>query len=224
MPPRHRFYDPIVQDGSLEPVEAEPVEQYEGIRGVVVAEPGVYLLAEDVASTLRLMAENIPAQVSASEALLAAAESFQAADLPPDDGEEVMPVTPFFDTGTALPNPVIDAADLPVMPDAAIGRTLSPIEGMSGAASDSGVARVEIFPDSDGKWHARPVDETGKILSVSEGSFDRDYVERDARARWPERDLYELADVLGDSIWDEQATTFGFNGRRRPSPRRLWAT
>lgn len=85
------------------------------------------------------------------------------------------------------------------------------------------VSRVEIFPDPDGKWHARPVTEDGSILSVTEGDFNRDFVERDVLERWPGKQMFELPDAMGDSIWDEQASTFGFNGRRRPSPKRLWS-
>lgn len=85
------------------------------------------------------------------------------------------------------------------------------------------IERVEIFPDLDGKWHARPVTNDGSILLVTEGDFNRDFVEQDATTRWPGKELFEVPDALSDSIWDEQATTFGFNGRRRPSPKRLWS-
>lgn len=89
---------------------------------------------------------------------------------------------------------------------------------------DPEVARVEIFPDQEGKWYARPVRSDGSIVAVTDGSIDRDYVERDATVRWPGKEIFELGDAMGDSIWDEQHHAFGFNGRRRPSPRRLWSS
>lgn len=84
------------------------------------------------------------------------------------------------------------------------------------------VARIEVFPDEVGKWYARPVASDGSILLVTDGSFDRSFVETDAQARWSGKEIHELPDAMGDSIWDEQHHAFGFNGRRRPSPRRLW--
>lgn len=84
------------------------------------------------------------------------------------------------------------------------------------------VARVEIFPDPDGKWFARPVSADGSILIVTAGSFDKEFVVADVGTQWPGKEIHELQDAMGDSIWDEQDHLFGFNGRRRPSPRRLW--
>lgn len=95
-------------------------------------------------------------------------------------------------------------------------------EAIESADPHPEVARVEMYPDAEGKWFARPVTEEGAILTVTSGSFDKGFVERDAQSQWPGKTIHELQDSMGDSIWDEQDHLFGFNGRRRPSPRRLW--
>ena len=83
------------------------------------------------------------------------------------------------------------------------------------AEEDPGVAvRVEVFPDADGKWHARSIAENGQILKVTNGSFDEHYVIKDASDRWPGLQIYRIQHEEQDTMW-QQAGRFG------PS-HRLW--
>lgn len=198
MPPRHRFHDPIVQE------EAPP----EPIHALLIERPGIFLHVDDVVAIL-----------SQAEGLLAALDYFKAISVLDENPEEVMPVNPYVpDPNTAVPLTVTPAAEPTVTSDE------DPRSAGESLAADPNpeVARVEVYPDAEGRWHARPVDAGGNILAVTEGSFDRDYVESDAAERWPSKEQFELGDSMGDSLWDEQVSTFGWNGRRRPSPRRLW--
>src|SRR5262249_25288783 len=134
------------------------------------------------------------------EVLLAVAESF-AGIAPPVSAEEQEP-EPLPPPTPPPPPPQEDASLVETMQDR--------------------VARVEVFPDAEGKWYARSVDDMGTILKTTNGSFDKTYVISDAGQRWPRKEIHELADAQMDSIWNEQHHAFGWNSRRRPSPRRLW--
>lgn len=97
-------------------------------------------------------------------------------------------------------------------------------------AYDENVDRVEIYPDDPTairpRWIARSVDDTGSILFVTNGSFDQDYVIRDAEQRWPDKDIHLLTEAGIDTIWEERdpgGIRSASSGRRRPSPKRLWA-
>jgi hypothetical protein len=77
------------------------------------------------------------------------------------------------------------------------------------------VERVEIFPDAEGKWYARSIDTGGNIMKTTHGSFDKDWVTRNASERWVGIPIYEVATAMADSMWAER-------GHKGPSPKRLW--
>ena len=60
-----------------------------------------------------------------------------------------------------------------------------------------------MYPDSPDdprpRWIARAVDSTGRIVRQTNGSFDRDYVVKDAQERWPGRDVHMISDVSVDT-------------------------
>jgi len=196
MPRRYQFYEPIVQAAGAEP----PPVELPPIRGLPVEAPGMYLLAQDVTAMLRRMAETFPGDDERAALLLAAQlidESvgidFQAPLGPPPPD-----LAPESNMELGYPEPQHEPAP--------------------------GVARIEIFPNEDGNyWFARPVDDGGNIIRQPpvEG-IRRDQVEHDACLRWPGVEVYELPDAMGDSLWDEQHSLVAFNGRRRPSHRRLF--
>lgn len=198
MPRRQDFYEPLVETAPPPEPELPP------IRGILAEVPGLYISARDAAALLGRYAEQYHGE--GREALYAAAQVFAGLDAP-DAGDALLaaPTAPLTPTPERDPAPPVEAPAVAVDPE---------------------IARVEVYPDVDGKWHARPVDSTGAILFVTDGSFDRDYVERDAVERWPGVEIFEVADAMGDSIWDEQHTVgdarSAYTGRRRPSPRRLW--
>jgi hypothetical protein len=69
------------------------------------------------------------------------------------------------------------------------------------------VERVEIFPVETARgrrWHARSIDTSGNVMKATAGSFDKTYVERDARDRWPNTPLYELQDENERSMTKER--------------------
>lgn len=205
MPVRHRFYDPIIQTAdeivaATEPASESEVIDLPTIQGVAVGAPGLYLLASDVVAVLATMAETAGPEGFA--ALMTAADMFSGATL---DG-----------LATEI------AAEPTVTPD------VVPVGKDSGAANPPPhptVARIELYPNEDASyWYARAVNAVGEIIHADQAvsGINRDLVESVAIERWPGAPVYALTDAMGDSIWDEQTHAFGFNGRRRPSPRRLW--
>ena len=89
-----------------------------------------------------------------------------------------------------------------------------------------GVARVEIYPDNPDdprpKWYARTVDTGGYILKTTNGSFDQEWVIRNAEERFPGIPVYLLNHAGEDSKWKEDSTrgTFPSVG---PPVRRMFA-
>jgi hypothetical protein len=72
--------------------------------------------------------------------------------------------------------------------------------------------RIELYPDGDRKWHARLVDHDGNdIGEANGGSFDRDWVEKDASAQYPDLIIHQMEGEDEDSNWTGKG----------PSPR-LW--
>lgn len=91
------------------------------------------------------------------------------------------------------------------------------------------VDRVEVYPDDPEnprpRWIARTCDATGKILTVTNGSFDQEYVLRNAGDRWPGKPVFLVADYSHDTVWEENdpgGIRSPLSSRRRPSPNRLW--
>lgn len=196
MPPRHRFYDPEIQTAVP---AAEPLPPVDGL---IIERPGVYLHAEAVSATLARMA--LLYHGEGRSALLEAARSFADAGVEEPPEELLVVETPH--------DPLVKILQAPF-----------PFEPPDAHPE---VARVEVYPNEDGSyWYARVVTAEGEILlGETEQGINSGLVEEQAARRWPGKPVYEIADAMGDSIWDEQAHTFGFNGRRRPSPRRLWST
>lgn len=92
-----------------------------------------------------------------------------------------------------------------------------------------GVDRIEVYPsdpeDPRPKWHARACGPEGDILFTTAGSFDQQYVIRDAQERWPGVNTHLIADASVDTVWEEKgpdAIRSPLTKRRRPSPKRLW--
>lgn len=200
-------YDPLIE-GAPPPFEApEPQPEPTGpIQAVMVQVAGLYLRLDDVVAELRRIAFDLGhrSELSAREAVEAAAAAFEEIGVP--------------ETQEEAPTGVRDAQDAPheyTRPVVTI-----PLEQPD---TDTAVYRVEVFPDADGKWYARSVDSLGNILDTRNGSFDHEYVLKAARDRWPDVEIHELQDAQMDSIWEEEHHAFSFNGRRRPSPRRLFA-
>lgn len=87
------------------------------------------------------------------------------------------------------------------------GVTATPAENgasAEGNGADTGAVatRVEMYPDDDGRWHARGVTEDGTIVAEQRATFDRESAEMQARQRWPGLDIYEVPDATFDSTWD----------------------
>lgn len=97
-------------------------------------------------------------------------------------------------------------------------------------ADDPAVDRVEIYPDDPAslrpRWIARSCDENGRILFITNGSFDQEYVIKDASERWPGKNVHLLTEAGIDTVWEERdpgGIRSASSGRRRPSPNRMWA-
>lgn len=93
-----------------------------------------------------------------------------------------------------------------------------------------GIDRIEIYPDDPRamrpKWVARACSEDGDILSVTNGSFDQEYVIRDAQQRWPGKECHLVTHAGIDTVWEERdpgGIRSSSSGDRRPSPKRMFA-
>jgi hypothetical protein len=93
---------------------------------------------------------------------------------------------------------------------------------------DPNVDRVEVYPDDPEnprpRWIARACSDQGDILYTTAGSFDQDYVIRDAEQRWG-APVHLVADAMVDTVWEENdpgGIRSPHTKRRRPSPKRLW--
>ena len=72
--------------------------------------------------------------------------------------------------------------------------------------------RIELYPDADKKWHARTIDSNGHIIGdINDGSFDREWVEKDAAMQYPDLIIHQMESEDEDSTWN----------RKGPSPR-IW--
>lgn len=203
-------YDPEIQ------VAPPPEPELPPVRGMSIELPGVYVAAADVAALLARYAEQY--HLEGREALLEAAGVFADMTAPGPVDELSEPPSPILDEPVEVP--LEDPP--PVAPEPA-----PPVEApLPEVDPHPDVDRVELYPDQSGTyWYARAVNAGGWIIGEygSVQGIQRDQVETDARNRWPGKEIHELQDGMGDSRWDEEHATFGWNNRRRPSPRRLWA-
>lgn len=145
------------------------------IRGFQAAISGTYVLLDDVITAIRMYA-------GAS----------------PENAEALQEVASWLSEGTfSVPEPVTPEIEH------------VPYE-VHGAESDDvtlDVARVEIFPDPPDdprpKWYARSIDTGGFVLKTTNGSFDQEWVIRNATERWPGIPIHLLRNSGEDSKWEE---------------------
>ena len=108
-----------------------------------------------------------------------------------------------------------------------VGGDPEPVE-VHGAEADDvtlDVDRVEVYPvetPSGLRWHARSIDTGGFILKTTGGSFDQEWVIRNAAERWPGVNVHLLSQAGEDSKWIEDGTR-GVFPSKGPPVRRLFA-
>ena len=62
--------------------------------------------------------------------------------------------------------------------------------------------RIELYPDADKKWHARLIDHSGQIIGdINSGSFDQQWVEKDAAEQYPDLIIHQMESEDEDSTW-----------------------
>lgn len=185
------------------------------IPALLLDRPGYYLHSDDVALALRQMADSVGVAAHedrvAGAALRTAALHFET----PDPYDPPGPHEP----DVVAPTPARQAWD------ELLAATLE--DSMPPAA----VYRVEVYPDDPQAekphWQARAVDETGRILGVTAGSFVQQQTIDQAAALWPDVDVMLVADAMVDTVWEQsapEAIRSSHSGRRRPSPNRMWPT
>jgi len=163
------------------------------IRGIPVQAPGTYVLLEDVVAAVR--------------------EYAQAQD-DPNAGALVHDLATWLDGG------------LPPHPHEQSPPSQPEVHGAEIDDVTEGVARVEIYPDNPDdprpKWYARTVDTGGYILKTTNGSFDQEWVIKNAEERFLGIQIYLLNHAGEDSKWKEDSTrgTFPSVG---PPVRRMFA-
>lgn len=83
--------------------------------------------------------------------------------------------------------------------------------------------RVEVYPNEDGSyWYGRLVNAGGEIADGPYGQINHDGVLADARRWWSGVPVYEVPDALTDTVHAETNPAATWNGRQRPSVRRLF--
>lgn len=112
------------------------------------------------------------------------------------------------------------------VPEVAVEAIQEPPHGQEADDVTPDVARVEIFPDPPDdprpKWYARSIDTGGFILKTTNGSFDFEWVVKNAEERWPDIPIHLLKNAGEDSKWVEDSTR-GVFPSMGPPIRRLWA-
>jgi len=179
---RTQFYEPLIQQ---EQPQATP------IRGFRTEIAGVYVLLDDVVTTLREFAQSLT---------------------DPEQGALIHEVATWLVSGER-PTQYESVPETEEFPPA--------VEPPYGAESDDvtpDVARVELFPREESagrrKWFARSIDTAGNVMKVTHGSFDKPFVEQNARDRWPDIPIHEVQDENESSMVKERG--------RRAYDHRLW--
>jgi len=173
--------------------EAQPTQ----IRGFQVQIGGTYVLMDDVLTAIRAYAQSLD---------------------DPDAGALVHDLANWLSAGGELPEIREEVQeDLPLAVE------------VHGAEVDDitlDVARVEIYPDPPEdprpKWYARSIDTGGFTLKTTNGSFDFEWVVKNAEERWPGIPIHLLKNAGEDSKWVEDSTR-GVFPSKGPPVRRLWA-
>jgi len=163
------------------------------IRGLQVQEVGTYVLMADVVQAIREYAQSLD---------------------DPNAGGLIHDLATWLDGG------------LPAQEEAHDAVIEQEVYGAEPDDVSEGVARVEIFPDNPDdprpRWHARSVDTGGYILKTTAGSFDQEWVIKNAQERWPGIEVHLLKHAGEDSKWIEDSTR-GVFPSIGPPVRRLFA-
>lgn len=157
-PGKQQYYDPFI--------EGEDEEAQIQLRALAVAEPGTYILFEDMLDAIRsfaLTVDTFKKQQGIHE-LIMWLEGTGGAFYEEEEEEEKVPLKIF--------------------------KTKNDPE------------RIELYPDSDRKWHARLIDHDGNVIGeANKGSFDREWVEKDAASQYPDLTIYQMESEDEDSTW-----------------------
>ncbi len=163
------------------------------IQGFQVPTEGTYVLLDDVISAIRAYAQSLE---------------------DPNAGGLIHDLATWLDGGR---EPL--AGD--VVPDAIADAPY----GQEADDVTEGVARVEVYPDPpdhpNPKWYARTVDTSGYILKTTDGSFDQEFVIRNAEERFAGVPILLLKHAGEDSKFMEDSTR-GVFPSIGPPVRRLW--
>jgi len=161
------------------------------IRGFEAPTPGTYVFLDDVISAVREYAQSLE---------------------DPNAGALIHDLATWLDAGRDV------QVEQPA-PEASVPH---------GAEEDDvteGVARVEVYPDPpdhpNPKWFARTVDTSGYILKVTDGSFDQEFVIKNAEERFAGVPILLLKHAGEDSKYMEDSTR-GVFPSIGPPVRRLW--
>ena len=171
-------------------VEGENVEEVQlQIRGIAVGEPGLYILFEDFLSAIgsyAFAADDPNKQRTIYELISWLEQTF----IP---GEEGNRANEGYDDVVVLQN------------QDGRGKIVSTIDDAT---------RVELYPDADRKWHARLVDKNGLVIGrVNNGSFDRNWVEKDVAEKYPDLEIVQLESEDEDSTWTHKGPSKRLWGR-----------
>lgn len=172
-------------------------QQATPIRGFQTQIAGTYVLFDDVITAIRQYAQSFD---------------------DPEAGALIHELANWLSSGEAVPEP---APELEVVAEE------QPYEVYGSEPDDvsPGVERIEVFPDPPDdprpKWYARSVDTGGFILKTTGGSFDQEWVIRNAEERWPGIPIHLLKSAGDDSKWTEDGTR-GVFPSKGPPVRRLW--
>jgi hypothetical protein len=173
------------------------------IRGFQVNKDGTYVLLDDVISSIREYAQSLDS---------------------PDAGALIHELATWISGGE--PEIEDQIRGLEPRPSQIVEKVAFEVYGAEADDITTSVARVEIFPDPPDdpkpKWYARSVDTSGFILKTSNGSFDFEWVVKNAEERWPGIPLHLLKNAGEDSKWVEDSTR-GVFPSQGPPIRRLWA-
>lgn len=179
------------------------------IRGFQVSIGGMYVLMDDVVTALRAYAQSLDV---------------------PEAGALVHEVASWLQEGASSTD--MSVPHYEPDPEAATTGLLHQevrIEPVHGAEADDvtlDVERIEIFPDPPEdprpKWYARSIDTGGHIMKTTNGSFDFEWVVKNAEERWPGISIHLLKHAGEDSKWIEDSTR-GVFPSKGPPVRRLWA-
>jgi hypothetical protein len=147
------------------------------MRAIGVQEPGTYILFEDIVDVIRSFALSV------------------------DDSRKrqgLLELIMWLETGSmGLQEPDVVKED-----DLRASNVSKPVRKFRTKEDPD---RIELYPDASRKWHARLVDLEGNVIGpVNDGSFDRNWVEKDAAEKYPELIIHQMESEQDDSTWDHK--------------------